>query len=444
MLNWIFLGLIASAVVAGAATGTMQAVTDASIQSAKSAVELAIALIGQMALWLGVFQILEDAGLLRQIARAVRPIMSRLFEDVPADHPAMSAMLLNIAANMMGLTNAATPFGIKAMIELNRLNTKKGVATDAMALFLAINTSGVAVLPTGVIAVRSAMGAEDVTGIFFPSILANLCSTIVGIIVAKLLQRMGVFSFARAKELPHAAVDEALTGAVKGLDDAEKKAAVTSPLAPLRAAAALAVMLCVGLGFVHYIITFRLLRLDASQVSGLDIIKEVSAAWIMPLMIVTILLVGFSFRIHVYESVVKGARQGFSVAVMIIPFLVAILVAIGMFRASGSMDALVSVIGPVTEQFGLPAEALPMAIIRPLSGSGALGVLMETMNAYGPDSFVGFVVSCMSGSTETTFYVLAVYFGAVGVRAARHTVLACLAADVTGVAAATYWAHLFY
>ena len=444
MLNWIFLGLIASATVAGALTGTMQAVTDASIQSAKSAVELAIALIGQMALWLGVFQILEDAGLLKRIARALRPVMSALFKDVPPEHPAMSAMILNIAANMMGLTNAATPFGIKAMIELNRLNKKKGVATDAMALFLAINTSGVAVLPTGVIAVRSAMGANDVTGIFFPSILANMCSTIVGIITAKFLQRLGVFSYARAQALPDAAVDTALTGAVKGLEDAEKKAAEAKPLAPTRAGVSLVVMLMLLVGLVHYVVTFRLLRANAVQLTGLDIIKEVSAAWIMPLMIVTILLVGFSYRIQVYESVVKGARQGFSVAVMIIPFLVAILVAIGMFRASGSMDALVSVIGPVTETFGLPAEALPMAIIRPLSGSGALGVLMETMNAYGPDSFVGFLVSCMSGSTETTFYVLAVYFGAVGVRAARHTVLACLAADATGVAAATFWAHLFY
>jgi len=436
MLNWIFLLLIVSATLVGAFTGTMGEVSKASIDNAKSAVELAIGLIGQMALWLGAMQILQDAGVMGVIARAMAPVMRRLFPDVPEDHPAMGAMIMNIAANMLGLGNAATPFGIKAMIELNRLNPRPGVATNPMALFLAINTSGVAVLPTGVIAVRAAMGAENVTGIFLPSILATMCSTIAGIVVAKTLERLGLFSVeASGIEAPAPEEDE---GAVKGLDEAEAVAATRAPVSRPRLAAAALVM-----GALLFALGQTILEAPAEQ-TALDTVKLVSADWILPLLLVSLLLVGFSHSGRVYESMVKGAKQGFQVGVMIIPFLVAILVAIGMFRASGAMDEVVGVLGPITELFGLPAEALPMALIRPLSGSGALGVLMETMKAYGPDSYVGFLVSVMSGSTETTFYVLAVYFGSVGVRATRHTVLACLCADLTGILAATALARIFF
>lgn len=437
MLNWIFLLLIVAATLTGALAGTMGEVSKASIDAAKTSVDLAISLIGQMALWLGIMQVLQDAGLMRSIARGLAPIMRRLFPDVPEDHPAMGAMIMNIAANMMGLANAATPFGIKAMIELNKLNRRPGVATNSMALFLTINTSGVAVLPTGVIAVRAAMGADNATGIFLPSILATMCSTIVGIIVAKSLERLGLFAVARAAVgAPEPEPDSAPD--TSGLEAAEAVASTTSPLSLPRFAFALmvGVVLVIGLG--------QSIQARPADQGAMDLIKAVSSDWILPMLLVSILLVGFSKQVRVYESVVKGAKQGFQVGVMIIPFLVAILVAIGMFRASGAMDHIVRLIGPMTSAIGLPAEALPMALIRPLSGSGALGVLMETMKAYGPDSFVGFLVSVMSGSTETTFYVLAVYYGSVGVRAARHTVVSCLAADMTGILAATVWARVFF
>lgn len=437
MLNWIFLLLIVAATVTGALAGTMGEVSKASIDAAKTSVDLAISLIGQMALWLGVMQVLQDAGLMRSIARGLAPVMRRLFPDVPEDHPAMGAMIMNIAANMMGLANAATPFGIKAMIELNKLNRRPGVASNAMALFLTINTSGVAVLPTGVIAVRAALGAENATGIFLPSILATMCSTLVGILVAKALERLGLFSVDRIAVDPGTPNSEATPDA-EALKAAEAVATTTSPLSLPRLALAL------GVGVVIVIGLGRTIQQGPADRGAMDLIKAISSDWILPMLLVSILLVGFSRQVRVYESVVKGAKQGFQVGVMIIPFLVAILVAIGMFRASGAMDYIVAALGPMTSAIGLPAEALPMALIRPLSGSGALGVLMETMKTYGPDSYVGFLVSVMSGSTETTFYVLAVYFGSVGVRAARHTVLACLAADLTGILAATVWARLFF
>ena len=437
MLNWIFLLLIVAATVTGALSGTMGAVSERRIDAAKAAVELALGLLGQMAQWLGDMQVLQDAGLMRVIARALEPIMSRLFPDVPVEHPAMGAMIMNIAANMLGLGNAATPFGIKAMIELNRLNPRPGVATNPMALFLAINTSGVAVLPLGVIAVRATMKADNVTGIFLPSILATMCSTLVAIVVAKSLERVGLFSVERAAP-PEEAAQEGLQPDADGLAAAEAIAGAERPLSRPKLGLSLAVLAAIGVG-----LALTVTRAPPEQ-GAFDTLKLISREWILPVLLVSILLVGFSKDVKVYESVVKGAKQGFSVGVMIIPFLVAILVAIGMFRASGAMDYMVAWVGPVTAAVGLPAEALPMAFIRPLSGSGALAVLMETMTTYGPDSFIGFLVSVMSGSTETTFYTLAVYFGAVGIRSARHTVVACLAADVAGILAATVWARAFF
>lgn len=436
MLNWVFLFLVVGATLTGAFTGSMKAVTDASIQSSKAAVDLAIGLVGQMALWLGVMHVLQEAGLMRALGRLMRPVMSRVFPDVPAEHPAMGAMIMNLAANMLGLANAATPFGIKAMIELDKLNRHKGVATNSMVLFLAINTSGVAVLPTGVIAVRASMGAQDATGIFLPSIIATFCSTVVAVIAAKLLQRLPFFRADKAA--PVAEAEPAQVAEVKGLEEAEALAGATKPISWPRFAAAVAVG-----SLLLYALGDQIQNGPADQ-SGLEMVKTLSAEWILPLLMVTVLLVGFSKNVKVYEAVIAGAKQGFNVAVMIIPFLVAILVAIGMFRASGALDAIVRVIGPYTALIGLPAEALPMALVRPLSGSGALGVLMETMKTYGPDSYVGFLVSVINGSTETTFYVLAVYFGAVGVRSVRHAVWACLAADTTGVLMAVAVTRLFF
>jgi spore maturation protein SpmA len=441
VLNGIFIALILGAVVTAAWTGQMAEVNQALVASAKSAVEIAIGLVGLMALWLGFMRVLRDAGVMQSMARGLAPLMRRLFPEIPADHPAMSAMILNIAANVLGLGNAATPFGLKAMRELDRLNPRKGVATDSMALFLAINTSGVAVLPLGVMSVRASLGAENVGGIIAPSVLATLCSTAVAVLVAKTLMRSPRWAVDRFQEVTPAGSDavETLASAIPGLDDAEELAEPERPpVAPLRA------WLSAGVALLVAVLLARESMTLAQDQGALGALRGVLEAWLPPLLLLGIALFGFSHRIKVYESVVQGAREGFQIAVMIIPFLVAILVSIGMFRASGALDALIGWAAPLTGAIGFPAEALPMALIRPLSGSGAIGVMTETMQAYGPDSFPGFLVSVMNGSTETTFYVLAVYYGSVRVRATRYTVAACLAADATGVLAALFFAHLFF
>lgn len=471
MLNGVFLFLVIAGTLTAAFTGKMQAVTDASIDNAKTAVDLAINLIGQMALWLGVMRVVEDAGFLATITRGLSPIVRRLFPSIPGDHPAIGAMILNIAANVMGLTNAATPFGIKAMIELNKLNKRPGVATNAMCLFLAINTSGVAVLPTGAIAVRASAGATDATGIFWPTILSTMASTLVAIVVAKLLERLPFFSVDRyatssddassddtsSSDASSVAASSSSDGSrsgvspsegrteekkpsdeVKGLAEAEAKLTVDRPVSWPRLGVSIAI-----LGALFVALSGDLTA-EAGKSGLMSAIRTLSGAWILPLILVSLLLAGFSRRVKVYESLVNGAKEAFDVGKMIIPFLVAILVAIGMFRASGAMDAIVHFVGPYTEAIGVPAEVLPMALIRPLSGSGALAVVLETMKTYGPDSIPGFTVSVMAGSTETTFYVLAVYFGAVRVRATRHAVFACLAADIVGLYLAVQLARVFH
>jgi spore maturation protein SpmA len=441
VLNWIFFALVTGAIVAAAHLGHMQEVSQASANSAKTAVDIAIGLIGQMALWLGFMRILEEAGLLRSIARTLKPIMTRLFPDVPADHPAMAAMILNFAANMAGLTNAATPFGLRAMQELDKLNDRKGVASNAMCLFLAINTSGLAVLPLGAIAVRASLGATNLSGIVLPSILSTNAAMIVAIITAKLLQRTRFFRAGPAPALSAggASAQADVAQPVKGLEQAEKLAEIERPrVTPIRLSVMLAIGLLLVWGFAR---NFEGMKIE---LSALGVTKELLEHWFLPLLMLAIVLYGFGRQVKVYEALVQGAKEGFNIAVMIIPFMVAILVAIGMFRASGAMDAITQAIAPFTSALGFPAEALPMALIKPLSGSGSLAVMTETMKTYGPDSFVGFLVCVINGSFETTFYVLAVYFGSVGVRATRHTVLACLASDLTGLVAATVFSKIFY
>ncbi len=439
MLNGIFVVLILGSVVVAAFAGRMTEVNQAGIDSAKNAVTIAIGLVGMMALWLGFMRVLRDAGLMQMIAHGLAPVMRRLFPSIPPDHPAMGAMIMNMAANMLGLGNAATPFGLKAMRELDSLNSRKGVSTDAMALFLAINTSGVAVLPLGVIAIRASLGSENAAGIFVPSILATMCSTIVAVIVARALA--GSMRF--APERFEAIVEDAEPAsaplqAIAGLEQAEDVAATRQRLSPLRALVLGGFALLIAVAFAIH------LREVAAAAGTAAALRGVANSWLLPLLMAAIVLFGFSYRIGVYDSFIRGAREGFDIAVMIIPYLVAILVAVGMFRASGALDALVAALSPLTSLVGFPAEALPMALIRPLSGSGAMGVMTATMTEHGPDSFVGYLVSVMNGSTETTFYVIALYFGSVRVRAVRHTLAACLAADAAGVMAALLWSRLFY
>jgi spore maturation protein SpmA len=387
----------------------MEALSKAMVDSAAGAVDLAIGLVGVMTLFLGLMKVAEAGGLLRIIARLIRPLMVRLFPGVPPEHPAMGAMILNLSANVMGLGNAATPFGIRAMQELNTLNPAPGTATDAMALFLAINTSSVTLLPTGVIALRAAAGSTDPAAIFSTTLFATTCSTVVAVVSAKLLGKLCRKS-APAPAALTAASDPALDPPASGLDEAPS---VPYPMW----VSALA-------------LTGVLALIPLTVFCG-----KALSPWIMPGLMAGFLIFGAARRVRVYEVFVDGAKEGFQLAIRIIPYLVAILAAVGMLRASGAMEAMVNVLGPWTSKVGLPAEALPMALMRPLSGSGAFAVLASVINdpAIGPDSYTGYLVSTLQGCTETTFYVLAVYFGAVQVRRIRYTLAAGLLADLAGV-----------
>jgi len=387
----------------------MEALSKAMVDSAAGAVDLAIGLVGVMTLFLGLMKVAEAGGLLKIIARLIRPLMVRLFPDVPPDHPAMGAMILNLSANVMGLGNAATPFGIRAMQELNKLNPAPGVATDAMALFLAINTSSVTLLPTGVIALRAAAGSTDPAAILPTTLFATACSTLVAIVSVKLLRRLCRTS------APAPADFTSVPDPSAALPESEPDDSSSAPYPAWASILAL-----VGV--------FALIPLTVA-------FGKSFSPWILPGLMAGFLIFGAVRRVQVYEVFVEGAKEGFQVAIRIIPYLVAILAAVGMLRASGAMEAMVGVLGPWTTLAGLPAEALPMALMRPLSGSGAFAVLASIINdpAIGPDSYTGYLVSTLQGCTETTFYVLAVYFGAVQVRRIRYTLAAGLLADLAGI-----------
>ncbi|MCC6932954.1 MAG: spore maturation protein [Deltaproteobacteria bacterium] len=432
-MNGIFLFFLCGAILFAAYTGKMKEINDASYEGAKSAVQLAIGLIGVMAFWLGVVKILEVGGLMTSLARAIKPLMIKLFPDVPPEHPALGAIILNITANMLGLGNAATPMGIKAMVELDKLNPFKGVATNPMIMFLAINTSNVTILPLGVISLRAAAGSTDPAGILIPSILATTISTITAIVVATLCARLDsryrqqYRDAKKTMDFSSSAQDEAAS-----LNDHSKF--LVDPKAShkwitfLMAAAFLVLM-----GYHLY---------KAPQI--FPYIKDtILSYWLIPALILSILGYGIIRGVKVYDTVVDGARQGFEMAVRIIPYLVAILVAINMFRASGAMDLLASLINPLTSRIGLPAEVLPMALVRPLSGSGAFAVLSSIVQP-APDSYNSFLASIMMGSTETTFYVIAVYFGAAGVTQIRYAVVAALLAELVGIIASCLLANLFF
>ena len=339
--------------------------------------------------------------------------MIRAFPDVPANHPAMGAMIMNISANAMGLGNAATPFGIRAMQELDKLNPHKGTATDAMVLFLAINTSSVTLLPTGIIALRAAAGSADPAGILPTTLFATILSTTAAFLAVKLYR-----GFAPAPK-----------GDPSTLEKSEQEFGEDISGDGYPAWASIA-----ALSFI------------AALVPVTVIFGHAVAPWIIPGLMIALLAFGMIRKVPVYEMFVEGAKDGFQVAVRIIPYLVAILVAVGMLRTSGALDIFVGWVGPVTSAFGLPGEALPMALLRPLSGSGAYGIVAAVIQdpAIGPDSYVGYLVSTLQGSTETTFYVLAVYFGAVQIKRVRHALAAALTADVIGIAGAVIACSFLY
>jgi spore maturation protein SpmA len=436
VLNWIWLALILGSVVYGGLTGRMQAVSDAVFAGARSAVvDLVIPLVGGMMFFLGLMRVARDGGLVRAVARALAPIMRRLFPDVPADHPAMGAMVMNFTTNLLGLGNAATPFGLKAMVELDRLNPRPGVATDAMAMFLAINASHIQLMPpTGTMMIRDAAGSANPAGIWLPTLIATACSTLAALAAVFVLR-------ARERAIPQSSADLAAPRREHSAPEVDASLEAQGPseaAGPLRRLVIAGVLTACAVG----------IALHAAELAiDLPIFKVVTAllkAWLVPLLVVALLLVGFAGRVPVYESMVAGAREGLDMAVRILPFLVAVLVAVQMFRASGALDLLVGALDPLTSLVGFPGEALPMALLRPLSGSGAFGVMAEIVQTHGPDSFVGYLVCTLQGSTETTFYVLTLYYGAAGVRNMRYTLAACLIADLVGYATATAMCHLFF
>ena len=421
-INIIWLSIILVSIASAAWLGKMSSLTLALFEESKAAVTLAIGLIGSMAFWMGMMKILEEAGALRIIAKIVRPVMSKLFPGIPKDHPAIGAIVMNMSANMLGMGNAATPFGINAMQELDKLNGEKGRATNAMCLFLAINTSSVTLLPLGVITIRASAGAADPASILIPSLLATIVSTTVAIIATKLMQR----------GTPDCAMSE------DPAEVEEKQPEVTGNKASVGKKIVVSVFMLVTLAGMIY-------RISVSDLSGITFtgVTKAVSDWLIPVIVAAILIFGYLKNVKIYETLCCGAKDGFKTAVKIIPFMVAIFAAVGMFKASGAMDIMIRVLNPVTNLVGMPAEALPMALMRPLSGSGAFGMMSQIVGNE-PDSFLSFLVSVMQGSTETTFYVLALYFGAVSIRNSRHALPAALCADFAGIMAAVAFCHLFW
>ena len=403
----------------------MAALGTAMVDAAGGAVTLAIGLVGMMALFLGLMKVAEAGGLLTIIAKMLRPLMVRAFPEVPANHPAMGAMILNLSANALGLANAATPFGIRAMQELDKLNPVKGTASNAMALFLAMNTSSVTLLPTGVIALRVAAGSQNPAGILSTTLFATCVSTTAAFIAVKVFQRFSAVE--PAASLGSVAPDSPVGEPMSGADVPEVSAEASFGAYPgwVSVTALAAIVGMIPLAVVY---------------------GETVSPWIIPSLMVLLLGFGAARRVRVYEVFVDGARDGFQVALRIIPYLVAILVAVAMLRASGALDIIVGWLTPMTSAVGLPGDALPMALMRPLSGSGAYGILASTIQdpAIGPDSYTGYLVSTFQGSTETTFYVLAVYYGAIQIRRIRHTLAAALVADVAGIAGAVIACSYLY
>ena len=395
----------------------MKEVTNSALDYAGTAVNIAIGLIGIMALWLGVMKVAEEAGLIKIIASAVKPITKRLFPDVPHDHPAMGSMIMNISANMLGLGNAATPFGLKAMEELEKLNPNKGTATNAMCTFLTVNTAGLTLIPATAIAIRASAGSSDPALIIGTSIFGAVCATTVGITASKILEKFPI----------------------KKGEFGNWISSLKKPLLILGLVIMVLVLLALSGLMSGFLSLFSFLSPDLFK-SVIQIISILA----IPMLILVFIGYGAIKKVKIYEVFVEGAKEGFNVAVRIIPYLVAMLVAIGIFRAGGAMEWLIAGLTPLTNIIGMPAEALPMALMRPLSGSGSLGIMAEIMAVHGPDSFIGILTSTFFGSTETTFYVLAVYFGSVNIRNTRHALAAGLLADISGILGAVFIVKLLF
>ena len=377
------------------------AMMDSTFASSKTAFEISLGLTGVLSLWLGIMKIGERGGVVNVLARVLSPVFCKLFPDIPKGHPVTGSIFMNIAANMLGLDNAATPLGLKAMEQLQELNTKKDTATNPMIMFLVLNTSGLTLIPVSIMVYRAQMGAAQPTDIFVPILLATFFSTIAGIIVTSFYQRINLVN--------------------------------RTMLLTLGGASMLVAAVIWGFS-----------RMSKEQV---DLVSTSAANILLMTIIVGFILAGMRKKVNVYDAFIEGAKDGFQTAVRIIPYLVAILVGIGVFRASGAMDWLIGGVKWTVEAVGGNTDfvgALPTALMKPLSGSGARGMMVDAMTTYGADSFVGRLSCIFQGSTDTTFYVLAVYFGSVGVRYTRHAVACGLLADLAGIIAAIAICYLFF
>ena len=369
--------------------------------SSKTAFEISLGLTGVLSLWLGIMKIGEKGGIVNVLARILSPVFTKLFPDIPKGHPVTGSIFMNIAANMLGLDNAATPLGLKAMEQLQELNTKKDTATNPMIMFLVLNTSGLTLIPISILVYRAQLGAAQPTDIFIPILLATFFSTLAGIIITSLYQRINLLN--RTMLLTLGGVCAAVAAIIWGFG-----------------------------------------QMDSVLMNK---VSTSSANIMLMLIIIAFILAGIRKKVNVYEAFIEGAKQGFETAVRIIPYLVAILVAIGVFRASGAMDMLIDGIKYGVEACGGNSDfvgALPTALMKPLSGSGARGMMVDAMTTYGADSFIGRLSCIFQGSTDTTFYILAVYFGSVGIRKTRHAVACGLLADLAGIIAAIAIAYLFF
>lgn len=370
-------------------------------ESSKTAFEISLGLTGVLSLWLGIMKVGEKGGMVNALARLLSPVFCKLFPDIPKGHPVTGSIFMNIAANMLGLDNAATPLGLKAMEQLQQLNTKKDTATNPMIMFLVLNTSGLTLIPVSIMVYRAQLGAAQPTDIFIPILLATFFSTMAGIIITSLYQRINLLN--KVMLLTVGGMSLAVAGIIWGFG-----------------------------------------QLDKDQ---MNIVSNTVANILLMTIIVGFIMAGVRKKINVYDAFIEGAKEGFQTAVRIIPYLVAILVGIGVFRASGAMDMIidgikwtVGVLGGNTDF----VEALPTALMKPLSGSGARGMMVDAMTTYGADSFVGRLSCVFQGSTDTTFYILAVYFGSVGIRYTRHAVACGLLADLAGVIAAIAICYMFF
>ena len=408
VLNYIWIAFFLIAFVIGLARliflGDVEifpALFSSTLDMAKTGFEISLGLTGAMTLWLGIMKIGENGGIVNIFYKLTGPLLRRLFPGLPADSKAFGPMIMNVSANMMGLDNAATPLGLKAMEEMQVHNAKKDTASDAQIMFLVLNTSGLTILPINIMVIRAQMGAADPSDIFIPTLLATFFATLAGIIIVSIYQKINL-----------------LNKVIVGY---------------------LGTLTLIVIGIIWYFS-----QLPKEEIST---ISSVASNLILFSVIILFILLAIRKRANVYESFVEGAKEGFSIAIRIIPFLVAMLVAIGVFRTSGALDYLISGVRWMADSIGINhdfVDALPTAFMRPLSGSGARGMMIETMNTFGADSFAGRLSSVMQGTTETTLYVIAVYFGAVSIRKTRYAVTAGLFADLVGIISAIFISYMFF